>query len=340
MDGLAMTRARGLALALGLTATLPLPSEAIVIDAARPYEHAISSNLLSGRHGGIGYVSTGCSGVAISHTAVLSAAHCFSGSRARFTVPIKGSADFSTRATVEIHPYFGGGIGSPADLAVMRLHEALPASTMVYGLADFDTAPIGAVVELVGYGKTGTGLTGEQAFTAGRRGTLKHFGFNELDNTVNGGATLITDFDGNGHNRLGSAGLGAMEAFAAFGDSGGPMLLGGRPDDGLEIGSQAWIDAIYEAPPLVLGLASYYRRYNRNSEFATYGATGGHTSVANYIDWIVEKVPEAHLVSGSEWNAGGPAPMPTPLPPALGMILGALALLAPLMRQRRRIPAA
>lgn len=154
---------------------------------------------------------------------------------------------------VAIPPEYNGATTEGYDLAILTLpdqdHLNVPYRHMIapLGAQRYDiytgSSEIGQVFTMVGYGRTGTGSTGAQADTAGR----KRLGMNRFDADANilssssapapnAGLSLIWDFDdgteeGDTLGRLfglHDKGLGARESNAAQGDSGGPLFIGSR----------------------------------------------------------------------------------------------------------------
>ncbi|MBK9169684.1 MAG: trypsin-like serine protease [Bryobacterales bacterium] len=184
-----------------------------------------------GAHGGI-YTGVGvtniCSASLLwSGLHILTAAHCSASTQVRFdwdggsvTIPI---------VTFYSHPDFST-VGTPGDIGVGLLAFEAPVQVTRYTLyREFDE--LGQTADILGYGSTGTGLTG----ATGGFGTLRR-GDNLYEATSGGGTYLIADFD-NGLDsndalqvhagfppQLGIPG----EVMIAPGDSGGPAFLAGR----------------------------------------------------------------------------------------------------------------
>jgi hypothetical protein len=158
---------------------------------------------------------------------------------------------------------------------------------MQYGIYR-STDEVGKVAIHVGYGRSGTGLTGDTIASGTER-----FGLNRYDTTAqslgfgsNRTAQLIYDFDDGtaAHDALGwylgasmaNVGLGDNEVMAAAGDSGGPAFIDG----------------------LVAGVTSYGMRLIKfvggrftSSDIdrvinSSFGELGGDARVSYYAGWI------------------------------------------------------
>jgi secreted trypsin-like serine protease len=158
---------------------------------------------------------------------VMTAAHCLTDSAgvvdatfvsARFpTIP---GYETVTSNTFFVHPSWTGGLGL-ADLAIIELSSQAPSGANRYSLYS-GSVPNGSDVVLAGYGRSGSGSTGDVL----AHGTLRS-GQNEIDAAWSGTDTFALDFD-NGtaaRNTLGGLGLGSSEVMVAPGDSGGPLFL-------------------------------------------------------------------------------------------------------------------
>ena len=137
-------------------------------------------------------------------------------------------------AQIYVDPLYNGSPwGGGHDLAIIVLSQVAPANIQRYDINRVANE-IGQNFTRVGYGLTGTGLTGD----VGPAGT-KHSGQNtyEATNALYGdfGDELAYDFDDGtaAHDAFGqlynmpNLGLGNNEACAAPGDSGGPNFIGG-----------------------------------------------------------------------------------------------------------------
>ncbi|MEG3436247.1 trypsin-like serine protease [Pannus brasiliensis CCIBt3594] len=272
----------------GVLAALANPSTASVIRDGMTYTQ-YDNYFLSSTGGGYqnvfnnvgkltwsGYL---CSGTAINASWVLTAAHCLdntSVSPGGYTFTL-GSASF-TGAAKFVHPNWNSSnLGAGNDIALLKLGS--PISTTI--LSAFPTlwtaaygSEIGRTSTLVGFGRTGNGLTG----ATGSAG-FKHAIQNSIDAYGNGrdnynsffnlsGAILLTDFDNplntnNQNNRIGGTAL-AYEGDAAPGDSGGGLFIGN----------------------ILTGITSFgWGRYDGTAN-SSYGDLSGYTRVASFTDWI------------------------------------------------------
>jgi hypothetical protein len=333
--------------------TASISSQAIVVEDQRGQDPTLP-NVTSNRYAGVGYVSGGCTGVAIAPTVVLTAAHCIFSSRSSFSIPFDDAPDVSIAASTSIHPHYDGSVASPGDLALLFLDVPLPAYVPIYRLASFLQAPAGSYVELVGFGNHGTGSTGQISGTS--TWLVKRWGYNEVDALKNG-YKLLMDLDGGGINRLGSSGIGCTEigiktgqcafrpeSLTAQGDSGGPAFYSIYRDRTFN----PLPDGVFEKPlsdePFVLGITSYGSCYRsgcgQRRDFSRYGDTTSHTYVGPYLDWIRDRAPMVSAasftstlspresVSFTETGELWEGPDPDPVPEAGGGLAAMASVLA------------
>jgi Trypsin/PEP-CTERM motif len=184
---------------------------------------------------------SGCTGVLISPSTVLSARHCSPsvGGTVRFGTN-SGSPTFSTSIQSVLLPG-GGTSGSPllngGDLAILTLSLAVPGNIATpFALSDATTSLTGFSVATLGFGGRGIGSTGATGFDGIRRGgtnVLDRYGaaVNTTSNIAGTANIFSTDFDNPAgtSNTLGWLGSQAaatsFEATTAGGDSGGPLLI-------------------------------------------------------------------------------------------------------------------
>jgi hypothetical protein len=190
-----------------------------------------------------------CTGslVGATHSLVVTAAHCLLDATsvdAVFFPPGGGSLIYTT-TSYTIKPGYTGAVIDPNDIGVIDLGTRVDE---VESYAFFTGDPVGEVYNEVGFGRSGTGLTGDVLAAGLRRQGYNRFDFTGADPIWSGFWSdydiLFADFD-NGepahdasclltayftasNSAYCDLGLGDYEALGAPGDSGGPLFIGGR----------------------------------------------------------------------------------------------------------------
>ncbi len=212
----------------------------------------------------------GCSGAAISPTAVLTAAHCINGAAsmafASFTDSGINTATFNV-ASFLVHPSWAGNALSQVDLALVFLTSPLAAWVTIYDLYA-NTDELGQTYTVAGYGvrASGTPTTAGAQGSAGGSGVLR-VGDNIWEATLNFNQTVRADVLISVFNQPGSQAV-AREVTVAPGDSGGPSFLGNKV---------AGVTSFIAAPNFPTG---------------AYGDLNGVTRVSSHTAWINSNIPE------------------------------------------------
>jgi acyl dehydratase len=216
---------------------------------------------------------------------VLTAAHVVAGAPVS-SISFEIGATTYTAQNVYIHPsYPGSSLFPTADIALIELNA--PVAGVIPAQIYTGTNEIGKQGHSVGYGLTGTGITGYISNTYGTKRAMR----NIIDLIIfpNGtispnGTILLSDFDSPGgtNNSLGPWGSSAtpldLEGMGAPGDSGGPVFI--------EEGGIWYIAGVHSfladpGPPTGNGRVD-----------ARYGDILGSTRVSPYAGWINSIVPE------------------------------------------------
>lgn len=209
---------------------------------------------------------TGCATL-IAPDWVLTAAHNLNAaSSGTFTI----SGNSYSSAQFLTHPLWNGAAINGYDIALVRL------GTPVVAVAPAALYPgsleIGQTATFVGFGFTGTGVTGWQSLDNQKRAFQ-----NVVDGDFGNPSVLLgVDFD-NPHtttdNAFGAAMAQALEGCVAPGDSGGGVFL--------TVGAQTYL----------AGVISFVAATDGNAN-ADYGDVSGFGRVSAFVPWITSTVPE------------------------------------------------
>jgi hypothetical protein len=215
-------------------------------------------------------------------------------------------------AATEWIPYAGwsssnGDVWAGVDLGLVRLSQ--PITSVTPALLDFSTPLLGLLGTNVGYGRSGTGLTGMNTNPGTKRagqnmidarggtvtkregGTLLELDLNGISPTV-----LFQDFDNPTDlvaSSIGSAIPVAQESLIASGDSGGGLFIN--------------VGGVTKLVGVNSFLASLPYPLDTTGTNADYGDLAGVVSVQSFENWIftVTGVPEPSVVSLLLLGLGG-----------------------------------
>jgi len=272
-----------------------------------------SVGFLRWNEGASGYIA---SGTLISSEWVLTAGHVVGGTN-NYGAGVSGmffglgSVYSGTGiAATEWIPYAGwsssnGDVWAGVDLGLVRLSQ--PVTSVTPALLDFSTPLLGLLGTNVGYGRSGTGLTGMNT----NPGT-KRAGQNMIDArggmvTTMGSGTLLDldgisstvlfqDFDSPADlvaSTMGSVTPVAQEYLIASGDSGGGLFI--------DVGGVTKLVGVSSF------LASLPYPWDTTGANADYGDLAGVVSVQSFENWIftVTGVPEPSVISLLFFGLGG-----------------------------------
>jgi hypothetical protein len=270
------------------------------------------------------------SGVLIAPNWALTAAHVVvAASSLDFDLDGPGGTFSAYTATSWIaHPNWNGDLFNGYDIGLVEFSDDIAALTGITPAKRYrGRRELGQIGTSVGFGWTGTGLTGATIFDGQKRA-----GNNVIDTlwpTTGRPRILLSDFDNPlnpDDNWSGSATPLELEYMVSFGDSGGGLFVtNGRGNDvlaGLH-SFMAWIDEAGDSD---------------------YGDISGHTRVSAFNDWIDSIIggnrrgpPEG---KGPPWTRGGTLPSngaAVPEPSTLWLLsIAGLCLAGRRWRKRRR----
>jgi len=237
-----------------------------------------------------GYYATGT--LLYDGHAVLTAAHLLDGKTGTAQVTFETRSGTQTLTGTKILSHPGYDAGSNNDLALVWLTGSAPIAAERYDIYRADNE-LGQSFTTVGYGRTGTGITGATSsdttspirlkaanqFDADAA-TLKSYLGSGMAWAPLAGTQWVADFDdgSRSHDALGQLidrsdlGLGWAEGLIAQGDSGGPAFVNGR----------------------VAGVASYTASLSRgsvspdvdSSSNSSFGEIAAWQRVSSYQQWI------------------------------------------------------
>jgi len=284
-------------------------SDSQYIDLGRPYA---SVGRFQGTTNTFGFVA---SGTLIAPDWVLTAAHVVDHTKSlTFTI---GGVNYAAANWLP-NPNWNGNLFAGYDIGLVHLSRSVSGIQPAALYTGF--AEVGKVGTAVGYGMTGTGLTGAKTLDFNRRGEQ-----NTIDRLMNA-RLFLSDFDNPRNPYDSSLGLSRpqdLEGLIAPGDSGGGVFL--------TVGTGA------SAQSFLAGVNSFVGAYDGRPD-SDYGDISGHTRVSAFANWIKGVISSATPASGASTAGSARAafsPVPEPATFTLLAIGGLAALLLEIVRRKR-----
>lgn len=261
------------AVACWLLAASPLRAGTIRHDVADSQYLALSAESEYASVGKLTWTNSGggsASGTYLGSGWVLTAGHVAAAAGATgMTFNLGGNTYHAS--TSQIYPTYTGNSGAGNDLALVHLDSfstSMASATLYNGLAE-----VGQIGTSVGYGMTGTGLTGSVLAAGTKRAGNNLIGglgsvYGYSDNL------LLADFDAPGSSSTDPKAISLpLEYLPAPGDSGGGLFA--------DIGGQT----------VLVGVTSFLVGISDGTANASYSDLAAWTRVSSFYDWIGSIVP-------------------------------------------------